>query len=74
MGWLKRLFTRRFKPAEPVPCPYCPNPDRDSVFDNWKGCLYDAEEAARKGIIGADPPCICDDYGTKPQRANLGVV
>lgn len=57
-----------------VPCPYCPNPDRRSVFDNWKGCQFDHAAAEELGIIGADPPCVGDDFPTDWQLAQLGLA
>lgn len=58
----------------PTPCPYCANPDRNSVFDDLKGCLYDEKAAAVKGIVGGDPPCVCDDYPADWQLSRLGLA
>lgn len=65
-GWLKDWFT----PGPPTPCPYCSNPDRDSIFDSehpWKGCKYVTSKS------GEDPPCVCDGYPSNSQLGQLGM-
>jgi len=54
----------------PVPCPYCPNPDRNSVFNSWAGCQWVEDSRVSSG---ADPPCVCDDHPTREQLSNLGL-
>lgn len=46
-------------------CPYCPNKDRDTVFSDPGSCQYDFEAMRQRGVIGADAPCLCDEYGTR---------
>lgn len=49
--------------AQPIPCPYCSNPDRDFwAYDrnnSTRACKFDVPAHG-----GSDPPCICDHYGT----------
>jgi hypothetical protein len=49
------------KPRVPTPCPYCPQPDRDSVFDAPENCHWINPNEGN----GSDPPCVCDNYGTR---------
>lgn len=74
IGRLRAWWRAPRMPARTVPCPYCANPDRDSVFDDWKGCLYDEKAAAAKGIVGGDPLCVCDGYPTEDQLSQLGMI
>lgn len=81
LGWCIGFLARNLPvsddvddPPQTVPCPYCPNPDRDSVFDGWEGCQYDRAAAEKHGVIGADPPCVCDGYGTEEQMHRLGLA
>jgi hypothetical protein len=52
-----------------VSCPYCSNPDRNSVYGNWEGCKWLNPNPGN----GSDPPCVCDGYGTKRQMRQLGL-
>ena len=61
--WLKCLWS---VPA-PTPCPYCPNPDRDTIYESWHGCEW------KMGKDGGDPPCVCDGYGSNRQLGKLGM-
>ena len=65
--WLRGPFGEKL-PRVPVQCPYCANPDRNSVlgpdgFDRstatWRGCQWIED---RRISIGADPPCLIDNY------------
>jgi hypothetical protein len=45
---------------EKVPCPYCTNPDRFTVFNHWQGCMWEnprerAPDLVKAAIEGALP-------------------
>src|ERR1700730_18172870 len=65
--WLARARIKSWvtRMNKPLLCPYRPNPDRNSFIDLWRGC----EWKNPPGIIGADPPCVCDGY---PSSRQLG--
>lgn len=73
IGWLRGLLARPSRP--PAACPYCPNADRRSVLEGYRGCQYDRAAAAARGIVGSDPPCVCDGFFTRDELSrhlNLG--
>jgi hypothetical protein len=56
--------------VSPTPCPYCANPDRNSIFDSehpWNGCKHVTSKS------GEDPPCVCDGYASNGQLSTLGL-
>ena len=61
------IFSWLLGHRSPTPCPYCPNKDRDSIFEHWNGCEY------RQSGSGEDPPCVCDGYASNSQLDRLGM-
>ena len=63
-----------------VKCPYCTNPDRNSIFipvkdargydQYYVGCAYKDPNPEE----GADVPCVCDGYPTSQQMDRLGMA
>ena len=69
-GVMGAVTKREYRSAT-TPCPYCANPDRNSIFDAehpWNGCKHVTSKS------GEDPPCVCDGYASSGQLSTLGLA